>query len=62
MNPKDTTTPTKRGKNLFDDVDRMTNEGLAGGWEGDDNRNGLINTVDLEEEVEAPPTLNGKPL
>lgn len=58
MNPKDTT--HKQGKNIMDDVDRMTNEGLAGGWEGEPGRNGLINTVDLEEE--APPTLNGKPL
>ena len=58
LNPRDTT--PKQGKNLQDDVDRMTNEGLAGGWEGQISRNGLINTVDLEEE--APPTLNGKPL
>jgi hypothetical protein len=57
MNPMDT---TRIGKNLMDDIDRMTNEGLAGGWEGELDRNGLINTSAMEEE--APPTLNGKPV
>jgi hypothetical protein len=58
MNPRDTT--PKQGKNVLDDIDRMTNEGLAGGWEGELNRNGLINTAEIEEE--SPPTLNGKTL
>lgn len=56
MNPRDTT-PNK-GKNLMDDIDRMTNEGLAGGWEGELNRNALINTAEIEEE--SPPTVNGR--
>lgn len=58
MNPRDTA--KKNGKNLMDDVNRMTNEGLAGGREGEVNLNGLINTVDIQEEE--PPTLNGKPM
>lgn len=57
MNPRDT---SKQDKNFMDDIDRMTNEGLAGGWEGELNRNGLINTAEMEEE--SPPTLNGKPI
>lgn len=58
MNPRDTA--PKQGINTMDDVDRMTNEGLAGGREGEFNLNGLVNTVEFREE--APPTLNGKPL
>lgn len=58
MNPRDTS--PNQLKNYMDDMDRMTNEGLAAGWEGELNRNGLINTAEIEEE--SPPTLNGKPV
>lgn len=43
------------------DVERMINEGLAGGWEGERLRNGQIG-VDETTDLEAPPTLNGKPI
>jgi|GEM_PF-6298819 len=58
MNPKDTS--PEKGKNVMDDMDRMTNEGLASGRDGERNRNGKINTPEMPEE--APPTLNGKPV
>ncbi|WP_167577717.1 hypothetical protein [Ammoniphilus sp. YIM 78166] len=56
MNPRDTNPQT--GKNVMDDIDRMTNEGLAGGREGDLTRNALVNTPEMPEET--PPTLNGE--
>ena len=57
MNPKKT---KQTQKNVADDLNRMINEGLAGGWDGEPERNGRIDTPEIKKED--PPTVNGKRL
>ncbi|MEW9668616.1 hypothetical protein [Ammoniphilus sp. 3BR4] len=56
MNPKDA---NLKKKNILDDIDRITNEGLAGGRTGDPEHNGEIDSA-VEIPEESPPTLNGE--
>ncbi|WP_164985115.1 hypothetical protein [Ammoniphilus sp. CFH 90114] len=57
MNPKDA---NLKKKNNLDDIDRFTNEGLAGGRSGEFEHNGEIDDA-VEIPEESPPTINGNP-
>ncbi len=58
MNPKVKDTTSEGKDKFFMDIDRMTNEGMAGGYITDDD-NGEIDTA-VEIEPESEPTLKTK--
>lgn len=58
MNPTEKDTTVEGKDKFFMDIDRMTNEGLAGGYVAEEDNGNIDAATEIESESE--PTLNTK--